>query len=298
MEKFPNAPMRSDEFKLSIIHNKERGRKISESHIGKPSDMLGKHHTLEAKKKIGDAQRGDKNSSKRPEVRKKLSERRRYRNQHPTQKMIEGYKKVSKTLTGRTKENYEYLQCHSERLTGRTKENYEYRRRQGETYKKICENPTPAMIEGHKKCGKKLRGRKRSFMVGDKNPMKRPNVLKKYAKTIKAKPNKGEKALYSILQTILPNEYKINVKADIMTLGGKIPDFVNVNGSKKIIEFNGDYWHTEEESQQIADYFKRYGWDTLFIWEHEMKDKNTAINKICRFHNLPSELLSKQLTLD
>ena len=68
--------------------------------------------------------------------------------------------------------------------------------------------------------------------------------------------------------------------------------------SKKIIEFNGNYWHTEEEAQQRADYFKKYGWDTLFIWGHEMKNRNMVIAKIYEFHNLPSEISSKQLTFD
>ena len=297
-EKFPDAPMRSEEFKKLISENKERSRKITESLTGKPSGMLGKHHTPKTKLKIGDAERGDKNPSKRPEVRKKLSDRRIERNKNPTQKMIEGYKKVSEALIGRTKEEYEYIQRQSDFLTAHTKENCEFRRIQGKKYKETCKNPTPAMIEGNKKAGQKLKGRIRYDMLGDKNPMKREEVLQKALKSLKIKPNKKEKELNNIIQIILPNEYKINVKANILTLAGKIPDFVNVNGQKKVIEFNGDYWHTEEETNERVKLFKSLGYDTLIIWEHELKNKNLVINKILNFHGLKSVLCTKQLTID
>lgn len=35
----------------------------------------------------------------------------------------------------------------------------------------------------------------------------------------------------------------------------------------------GDYWHTKEEAKDRGEFFKRYGFKTLFIWESEMKVK-------------------------
>ena len=113
-----------------------------------------------------------------------------------------------------------------------------------------------------------------------------------------AKPNKVELKLNSILQNILPNEYALNVKSDIMILGGKVPDFVNVNGQKKVIELFGEYWHTvradnytKTEKGRI-EYFKKLGWDTLIIWERELKDIGTLKQKILKFNGGKYEKIS------
>ena len=70
------------------------------------------------------------------EMRKQKSEK--ITGKTPTPMMIEGYKKHSKIMTGRTKKEYEYLRKISEKLTGMT--------------------PTPAMIEGRKRQSEKMTG--------------------------------------------------------------------------------------------------------------------------------------------
>ena len=58
-----------------------------------------------------------------------------------------------------------------------------------------------------------------------------------------------------------------------MVLGGKIPDWVNVNGKKRVIELYGNYFHNPKyfpEKQTPEDrinYFKQFGYDTLIIWQ-------------------------------
>jgi len=108
------------------------------------------------------------------------------------------------------------------------------------------------------------------------------------------KPNKPEKLLNKLLQEILANEYKINVRGDIMILGGKVPDFVNINGQKKIIELYGDYWHSdkiikksgcyEDTEKGRIKYFKKYGYKTLIVWEHELKNLNKVKKRILKFN--------------
>jgi len=66
-------------------------------------------------------------------------------------------------------------------------------------------------------------------------------------------------------------------------------------GQKKVIEFNGIYWHlwryqknepylTKEmvESCERIPY-KKVGFDVMFIWEDELKDEMGLINKIKGF---------------
>ncbi len=73
---------------------------------------------------------------------------------------------------------------------------------------------------------------------------------------------------------------------------GKSPDFVNINGQKKLIELFGDYWHSKkitgkDETMEVNDrvnLFKQYGWDTLIIWEKELKNIDNLKNKILAFN--------------
>jgi G:T-mismatch repair DNA endonuclease (very short patch repair protein) len=101
---------------------------------------------------------------------------------------------------------------------------------------------------------------------------------------MQATPNKKESLLYSVLQNILPKEYQLNVKADIMILGGKIPDFVNVNGQKKVIELYGDYWHRGQNPQDKINFYKQFGWDCLVVWERELKDLEFVKKSILNFN--------------
>jgi len=110
-------------------------------------------------------------------------------------------------------------------------------------------------------------------------------------RTIKAgkfniSPNKLEKALNKLLKKLLPNEYKFvgNFK---FWIDGFCPDFVNINGQKKIIELYGDYWHNREDAKKRdrrrIKAYKQYGYQTLIVWEHEFKNIKQIKNKILLF---------------
>lgn len=124
----------------------------------------------------------------------------------------------------------------------------------------------------------------------NKEHWQNPEFVKKILNSRHIKPNKAEIKLNSILQEILPDEYGLNVRAEIMVLGGKIPDFVNINGQKKVIELFGSYFHNPkyfpntQSPEERINYFKQFGWDTLIIWEGELKDKNKLKEKIRRFN--------------
>jgi len=123
-----------------------------------------------------------------------------------------------------------------------------------------------------------------TLKVWNKGKSPTEKALKNWLKSCGTKPNKKEIILDNFLKSILPIEYQINVKADVMTLGGKIPDFVNINGKKKLIELYGDFWHRNDNPQDRIDYFKNFGWDTLVIWEKELKDRESLKEKILNFN--------------
>lgn len=116
--------------------------------------------------------------------------------------------------------------------------------------------------------------------------------LRKALLANKLKPNKLEVFLNSLLETHFPGEFRFNgdLSQGVM-LGGLVPDFINVNGKKEVIELFGDYWHdtkrnipwkaTEFGRQAV---FSQLGFKLLVIWEHELKSPEEVIEKIRRFN--------------
>jgi hypothetical protein len=106
------------------------------------------------------------------------------------------------------------------------------------------------------------------------------NVLK----ASHAKPNRKETYFLSILDHLYPNQYKYVGDGEVI-IGGKNPDFININGQKKVIEFYGDRWHQGENPQDRIDIFAQYGFDCLIIWQSELlKKPDRIMKKIVVFH--------------
>ena len=140
------------------------------------------------------------------------------------------------------------------------------------------------------------------LMVMSENSRKKwqdPEFIKMMTEAWNKKPTKPEKDIDDIVQLLFHNEYKYNGNFELgITIGGKIPDFVNVNGKKKAIDMFGDWCHRDEDPQIRINFFKKYGWDLLVIWQHELKDKDAVIQKILKFHGVESDYVIPQRTLD
>jgi hypothetical protein len=102
----------------------------------------------------------------------------------------------------------------------------------------------------------------------------------------KFKPNKQEIALGKIIDEVCPGMFKYNGDYSLgIALNRSIPDFVNINGKKQIIEFFGTYWHKQEgrgEDDKVAKY-KEVGWNCLVVWDKELKQTDALKNKIRAF---------------
>jgi G:T-mismatch repair DNA endonuclease (very short patch repair protein) len=102
-------------------------------------------------------------------------------------------------------------------------------------------------------------------------------------------PTNPEKELDKILKKLFPKQFLMNVDGKVL-LGGKIPDFVNVNGRKVVIEMFGDYWHGEQytgrkrmaEEAQRKKHFAHFGFSTVIVWEHELDDFEKLRKKLIR----------------
>lgn len=102
------------------------------------------------------------------------------------------------------------------------------------------------------------------------------------------KPNKPEKQLNNLLQNLLSHEYKYVGNGEFWIVGFN-PDFINCNGQKKIIELFGDYWHNRKDAKKRDKLrlrtYKKYGYETLIIWEHELKQLDELEQRILIFNN-------------
>lgn len=106
-----------------------------------------------------------------------------------------------------------------------------------------------------------------------------PVFLEKYHNAITKKPNELEQRINDIIINIgLPFEYNGDFSLGVV-LNGMIPDFVNTNGKKQVIEVFGDYWHGNAdnnsnwetaEDDKIRNY-AAIGFDCLILWEHDIK---------------------------
>lgn len=99
-------------------------------------------------------------------------------------------------------------------------------------------------------------------------------VVKKMFAGFRANPNNFEKRIDNVLQKYIPREWAYNGGFDCeIMIGGLIPDFVNINGRKQLIEgfgepfhggfFNSSWKRTEFGRKAI---FSQFGYDVLVLW--------------------------------
>jgi len=119
------------------------------------------------------------------------------------------------------------------------------------------------------------------------DPKLRDALVLQRMKMVGKHPNKLESYMTYILQHYFPGEWKYVGNGSVV-LGGLVPDFININGKKAIIEVFGDYWHgrterrkaegTELESER-RKVFAEFGYRVLILWETDIKslsDKQLA----------------------
>jgi very-short-patch-repair endonuclease len=142
--------------------------------------------------------------------------------------------------------------------------------------------------ETARKLGYNNRGKKRSTEVRkklseiNKRRWLDEEYVKRFVRVLNLRPNKTELKLQALLNEVAPNDYRYTGDGS-MIIGGKLPDFVNANGQKKVIELLGRYWHNPEEVPARMARFKECGWDCLVIWDDEFKNLETLKAKIVNF---------------
>lgn len=230
---------RSDAQKKVWSDNKYRERQ-REAHKGiwtcKNHPMLGKHHTEETKQKMSKHWNYEKHFTQ--EIREKLSEAGKGR----------------------------FL---SEKTRGKIAETHKGKKHTEATKKQISEKK--------KKYYQERPDVKEEIRKTITKKWKDPEYIQMMITARNTKPNKSEQYLNTIIQKHFPKEYVFNGDFSAgITLGGLIPDWVNCNGKKKVIELFGEPFHDEKKAIRKINWkgtefgrkavFSQLGFDTLIIW--------------------------------
>lgn len=181
---------------------------------------------------------------------------------------------------GLTKEDHPSIRSMAEKLTGQVgsrlgkKASPETKRRLSEAKRKsgIKPDTTAANI------------RTRQLWA---DPEWKAMMLKKLRSAFQKKPNTLEQELITLFaENEMPYEFAGDGK---IVINGLIPDFINVNGEKKVIELFGEYWHGRQDikwhqtelGRMMA--YNSVGFDCLIIWDKELKDKVKVLQKLKAF---------------
>ena len=127
---------------------------------------------------------------------------------------------------------------------------------------------------------------KREYWDKPENKEARSELMKEkyldpvYVKMIVAsqhrKPNKQEMQVMEILDKWDPDQWYY-VGDGKLWIAGKNPDFVNYE-RRHLIEFNGEYWHRDENPAERISHFRKNGWNCSVIWDYNLPNIIELIN--------------------
>ncbi len=236
-------------------HTSESINKIRISRIGKKHSAetllkmslshIGNKHSKETKAKMSEARSGENNPmygvKMSDESRAKMSLAREGMKQSPEHRA-----KIAKSLIGNT------------RSAGTSNHN------------------TPHTAEAKAKIGQA-----NSVKMQEKwaDPNFKDRRVMAIVKGNKIQPNIPELKVKAILDELYPGEWGYTGDGEIV-MGGRNPDFTNINGRKEVIEVYGTYWHRGQKPQEVIAHYKQYGFRCLVIWEAELNDIDLVTKRI------------------
>jgi len=96
------------------------------------------------------------------------------------------------------------------------------------------------------------------------------HAILKSAQSNRKRPTGPELALQVYLDDEFPNQWSYNGDGrEGLIVGGRIPDFININGRKVVIEVFGTYWHDEAEVEQRVNHYGKFGFRCIVFWDYE-----------------------------
>lgn len=164
--------------------------------------------------------------------------------------------------------------------------------------KRNCFSEHTIELMSRVKKGKRL-SPKTEFQKGHKESLE--DKIKRIRRVFKGsakRPTKPEKILLDIIRKYqLP--YTYNGSSAGLIIGERVPDFVNNNGEKKVVEVFGRVYHDPQlffrvfkrglENSKTFDgtleYYKKYGFDCTIFWEDELMNPNAEKIVLGKLHD-------------
>jgi hypothetical protein len=247
---------------------------------GQASEFSGRHHSKETRMKLSE---GKKGKSLPIEHRKNISE--------GLKRIIrsEEWKKKCRENLGKGHLGYH----HTEEWKRKKSEQQKGKHHTEETKRKLSES-----LKGHRSWNKGTHGlfspealMKRSIAM--KANWRNEAYIRNWVKGLNLRPNTKELQLNSILQSLLPNEFRYVGDGQVF-IDSLCPDFINCNGKKQVIEFFGEPYHDPANTFKKCiryratekgriESFAKYGYSTLIIWQHELRQPAVLEQKILKF---------------
>jgi len=202
------------------------------------------------------------NPAKRPDVRKKMSEKAKLRGQRPEER--ERRSEVAKRLWADPKFRKKKIKQLKESSRGKNNPNY------GNRYS-FTEETKEHLREIFKK------------------KWKNPLYARKVITALQEKPNKFERKLIRLIKR---NGFPFRYVGDgQVVIDGQVPDFIATDGTKKVIELFGAPWHDPNHSKKIKvkpnrteeskhKFYESRGYELLVIWDDELKNEAKVVEKI------------------
>jgi len=304
-----NNPAKRPEVRKKIsLFNKgkhlsnETKSKLSIARKGKPSPMKGKHHSEQTRKRLSEKAILQMQN---PKMREQLSEIKMKqfaegkfvpwnKGKKGLQKHTEDAKKsmslahLGRRLSEETKRKLSEVRVErglnekQSELAKKLWQDLKFREKHSEANKKMWQNPVYRENQREKA--------KENW----KNLEYRNKVVTNAMKAVHIKPNNKELFLDSVIHSITSN-YKYTGDGQTI-INGRCPDWTNTNGQKKVILFNGLYWHLQrlqkkEPTLTRGDVmsiekkpYEEFGFKVLFIWEDELKDVEKLKQIILKFN--------------
>jgi len=213
--------------------------------------------------------RSAKYNPRTEEVKQKISEKLRGRKRSEEVKQ-----KISLTLKGRAQPSKKEIAYKMGKANIGRKHTEEWK---SKISNKLKGHPHYGPFTHSSKTKKKMSDAKKGKVWSDEH-------RKKAYKALAIRPNYKEIYLTNLLKSLFQDEYKY-VGDGQSWIGGKNPDWMNINGKKKLIEFFGRNWHKPEDEQLRTNHFKQFGFNCLIIWSEELKNEVGLKEKLEGFHN-------------
>lgn len=138
-----------------------------------------------------------------------------------------------------------------------------------------------------------------SNSAGVRRAMTRDSYWKNYFAGLSSKKNKAEARLETILNEVVPGEFIFNGDfSQGVRVGNFVPDFVHSGKKRKLIELFGCRWHSGEEVEKKQNFYASKGFESLFIWDFELKWREDLDESITEFTYNPNVKIVKIVEIE